>query len=238
MSDERRERFEDLKEAYALGALPEDERLWFEGYLAEHPELQAEVDDLASVANLLALAPPEYEPSPELRRNLLSTIEGAPGAALAERFPLRARLGELFGPGGIVAAAVAVVAVVGLFAWNASQRGENEDLRGELQNRRTHELEGSGAARDVRGEVVEVGDGRAVLVAENLPAVPEGQVYEAWLMRGEDAKPAGLFEPREEGTAAVPLEGSLEGFDSVAVTLEPSGGSPTPTSDVLLTADL
>ena len=43
MSDERhnpgRERFDDLKEAYALGALSEDERQEFEDLLAAHPEL-------------------------------------------------------------------------------------------------------------------------------------------------------------------------------------------------------
>ncbi len=244
MSDERRERFEDLKEAYALGTLPEDERLWCEGYLAEHPELQAEVDELASVANLLALAPPEHEPPPELRRNILSSIEGATDAAPTERSPLRARLrglfapSGLFGPGGLVAVAAVLLAVVGLFAWNASLLGENEDLRVELQNRQAHELVGSGAARDVRGEVIEVGDGQAVLVAENLPAVPEGQIYEAWLMRGEDAEPAGLFEPREEGTTAMPIEGSLEGADAVAVTLEPTGGSFSPTNEPLITADI
>ena len=238
MSDERRDRFEDLKEAYALGALPEDERLWFEGYLAEHPELQAEVDELVSFVDLLALAPQEHEPSPELRRNLLSRLEGARDTSLAERPPLRARLGGLFGPSGFAAAAIAVLAVVGLFAWNASLRGENEDLRGELQNRQTHELEGSGAMQDVRGEVIEVGSGRAVLVAENLPSTPEGQVYEAWLMRGEDPEPAGLFEPLDEGTTATPIEGSLKGADAVSVTLEPSGGSSAPTSDVLLTANL
>jgi anti-sigma factor RsiW len=56
MSDERhnpgRERFEDLKEAYALGALSEEERWEIEDYLGTHPELRAEVDELRSVANL------------------------------------------------------------------------------------------------------------------------------------------------------------------------------------------
>ncbi len=127
---------------------------------------------------------------------------------------------------------------MGLLAWNAALRGENEDLRGELQNRRAYELQGSGTARDVRGEVIDLGHGRAVLVAENLPSAPEDQVYEAWLMRGEDPEPAGLFEPREEGTTAMPLEGSLEGVDAVAVTIEPSGGSSSPTSDPLITANI
>ena len=34
-----RDRFDDLKEAYALGALTEDKRQEFEDLLAAHPEL-------------------------------------------------------------------------------------------------------------------------------------------------------------------------------------------------------
>jgi anti-sigma-K factor RskA len=93
-------------------------------------------------------------------------------------------------------------------------------------------------AQDARGEVVEVGDGQAILMAENLPPVSEDEVYEAWLIRDDIPESAGLFEPSAGGIAATPVEGSLEGADAVAVTVEPSGGSPTPTSDILLTATL
>ena len=245
MSRERhepwRDRFDDLKDAYALGALTEDERREFEGYLEAHPELQAEVEDLSAIANLLALAPQEHEPPRELRRNLLESIGSSTDANLYDYPQPRARLLSLLGAGGLAAtaiAAVAVLAVVGLLVWNASLRGENEDLRGELQTRQTYELHGSGPAQDVQGEVVELGDGRAVLVAENLPTTPEDKVYETWLLRDGVPEPAGLFEPRAGGVAAAPIEGSLEGADAVAVTLEPSGGSSMPTSDPLLTADL
>jgi anti-sigma-K factor RskA len=249
MSDERRDlgrepgrdRFDDLKEAYALGALSEEERQEFEDYLAAHPELRAEVDDLKSVANLLALAPQEYEPPPELRRSLMDRIAASsPGATLADRPPRQGVLRRLFGPGRLVAAAVLALAFVGLFVWNVSLRGENEAMRDELQGQRTiYELQGTGAARDVRGEVVRIGDERAVLVAENLPSAPEGKVYEAWLMRDDIPEPAGLFEPpRDGGAAAAPIEGSLRDADAVAVTVEPSGGSSAPTSEPLLTADM
>ena len=91
----------------------------------------------------------------------------------------------------------------------------------------------------MRGEVVRIGDERAVLVAENLPSAPEGKVYEAWLMRDDIPEPAGLFEPpRDGGVAAAPIEGSLRDADAVAVTVEPSGGSSAPTSEPLLTADI
>ena len=38
MSEMNNERFEDLKDAYVLDALPEEERRSFEEYLAAHPE--------------------------------------------------------------------------------------------------------------------------------------------------------------------------------------------------------
>jgi len=65
--------------------------------------------------------------------------------------------------------------------------------------------------------------------------VSEDEVYEAWLMRDGIPEPGGLFEPSAGGISATPVEGSLEGTDAVAVTVEPSGGSPTPTSDIVLT---
>lgn len=238
MSEAGRERFDDLKYAYALGALSEEERREFESYLEAHPELRAEVEELVSVGDFLALAPQEYEPPPDLRRKLLSRIEGETRASLADRLSYRTRLRQFFGPGGLAAAVVALLIVAGLFVWNFSLREENQDLRGELQTRQTYELQGSGAAQNVRGKVVETGDGQAVLVAQNLPSLPQDKVYEAWIMRNETPEPAGLFEPRDGEVTAAPIEGSIEDADAVAVTAEPEGGSQTPQGDILLTAEL
>ncbi len=234
-----RERFDDLKEAYALGALSDEERQEVEEYLRTHPELRAEVDDLKSIAHLLALAPQEYEPSPELRRDLMSRISSSPDATPAGPSLRQNGLRRLFGPGGLAAAAALALVVLGMFAWNASLQEENQALQGEIQEQRTtYALQGTGAAQGVRGEVVRIGDERAVLVAEDLPSPPEGETYEAWIMREDVPEPAGLFEPNEAGVAAATIEGSLEGADTVAVTLEPSGGSSSPTSDPLLTANI
>ncbi len=51
-------------------------------------------------------------------------------------------------------------------------------------------------------------------------------------------EPAGLFEPHDGGEAAMPIEGSLEDADAVAVTAEQYGGSPMPMSEIMLQADL
>ena len=249
MSDERqnpgrepgRERFDDLKEAYALGALSEEERREVEEYLRMHPELRAEVDDLLAVANLLALAPEEYEPSPKLRRDLMSRISSSPEATPAGPSSRQSGLWRLFGAGGLAAAAALALVVIGMFAWNASLQEENLALQDELQEQRTtttYALRGTGTAQQVRGEVVLVGGERAVLVVDDLPSPPEGQTYEAWILRDDAAEPAGLFEPNDAGRAAAPIEGSIEDADAVAVTVEPAGGSSSPTDDPLITANV
>jgi anti-sigma-K factor RskA len=235
----RRERFDDLKEAYALGALSEEENREIEDYLMTHPELRAEVDDLRSVANLIALSPQEYEPSLKLRHDLMNRISSSADATpAADPSPRQAGLWRLFGPGGLAAAAVLALVTIGMFAWNASLQEENQTLQGELQGQQTYALEGTGAAQEMQGEVVRLGDERAVLLAEDLPPPPEGETYETWILREDIPEPAGLFEPNDAGVAAAPIEGSIEGADAVAVTVEPSGGSSSPTSDPLMSANI
>ena len=235
-----RERFDDLKEAYALGALSEQERREVEDYLRHQPELGAEVDDLESVANLLALAPQEHEPSPKLRRDLLRRISSSSDVTPAlDPSARQTGLGRLFGPGGLAAAAALALVTLGMFAWNASLQEENQTLQGELEGQqKSYALQSTGEAQEVRGEVVRLPDERAVLVAEDLPSPPEGETYQAWIMREDVPEPAGLFEPNDTGAAAAPIEGSIEGADAVAVTVEPSGGSSSPTSDPLMTANV
>ena len=236
--DAQRMRFDELAAAYALGALVGEERLWFEAYLAEHPELNAEVDELGSVAHLLALAPVEQEPPPELRRSVLESV-GAPREVVRGAAPRRSRRSSatrrLLRPVALAAAAAAFAAVIGLLAWNLSLRDQNGDLHGEIAQRRAFEMEGSGLASSAGGEVLLREKGKAVLVADELPPAPEGKVYEAWIIRDGVPEPAGLFEPRNGG-AASSVEGSVEGAQAVAVTLEPEGGSPMPTSDPILVA--
>ena len=115
----------------------------------------------------------------------------------------------------------------------------HQTLQGELQGQQTsYALEGTGAAQEVQGEVVRLGDERAVLVAEDLPSPPEGETYQAWIMREDVPEPAGHFEPNEAGVAATPIEGFIDGADAVAVTLELADGSSSPTSDPLMTANV
>jgi anti-sigma-K factor RskA len=237
------ERFDELKEAYVLGALPEEERRELEEYLARHPERQAEVDELGAFAGLLALTPQEHEPPPELRRSIMSVVESEARSSSARSEPRFAGLREVFSLQNLGLAAAAVL-VIGLFSWNMLLQGEVQDLQGrvaslqESPQSRMVALEGTGdAPQQGHAEVMILDDDRAVLMAEDMPRAPEGRTYQIWVIEGDVPKPGGLFEPRGESVAAV-VEKPLDEGDVIAVTIEPAGGSQQPTTDPLMTAKL
>jgi anti-sigma-K factor RskA len=237
------ERFDELKEAYVLGALPEEERRELEEYLARHPERQAEVDELGAFAGLLALTPQEHEPPPALRRSIMSVVESEARSSSARSEPRFAGLREVFSLQNLGLAAAAVL-VIGLFSWNMLLQGEVQDLQGRVANlqespqSRMVALEGTGdAPQQGHAEVMILDDDRAVLMAEDMPRAPEGRTYQIWVIEGNVPEPGGLFEPRGESVAAV-VEKPLDEGDVIAVTIEPAGGSQQPTTDPLMTAKL
>src|SRR5918998_5395130 len=136
-----RERFDELKDAFVLGALPDAERREFEEYLAAHPERQAEIEELGAVAGLLALSPQEQDPPPELRRSIMAVVE-----AEAERPRARpglARMRELLGV-RTLALGAATLLVFGLLAWNMLLQAQIQDLQSRApQEERLVVLEGS-----------------------------------------------------------------------------------------------
>lgn len=233
-------RFDELKDAYVLGALPERERRELEEYLAAHPERQAEIEELSSVASLLALSPPEQPPPPELRRNIMSVV-----ASEAQRPPTRTWLSgitELFSVKNLALGAAAVL-VIGLFVWNLLLQEQVQDLQGEVaslqdsQESRMVALAGTGAAQQAQVEVMIVEDHKPVLMAEDMPRVPENKTYQIWVIEGDVPQPSGLFEP-DADTVAVVVKKPLGKGDVIAITIEPDGGSKQPTTDPMLTAKL
>ena len=233
------ERFDELKEAYVLGALPEEERLEFERYLMAHPDLRAEVEDLGAVAGLLAFSPQEQEPPPELRHRIMATVEAEAARPRTSRRSWLAGLWEAVGVRDLALAAAAVL-VIGLFSWSMLLQGEVRDLQGRVQDLQSQPqgpqmiaLGSGGTKQGARAVLVTLEGDRAVLVAENMPPVPEGKTYQIWVIKDDTPQPSGLFEPRGDSIAAV-VENPVEGADAVAVTVEPEGGSKKPTTDPIL----
>jgi anti-sigma-K factor RskA len=260
MSEMNNEIFEDLKDAYVLDALPEEERRAFEDYLAAHPERQAEIDELGVVAGLLAFAPPEQEPSPQLRSGIMEIVGSEASPMRARRESALARFWGYLGARGLALGAAALL-VVGLLSWNLLLQGQVGDLQGEVQNSQdqvkdlkgrvqdaqaqrqvkqsqTIELAGSWASQGADAEVAYIGQHQLILVAKNMPSVPDNRTCQIWVIKGDSPpSPSGLFQP-DGNMTATPITNSVEKADTIAITVEPAGGSDQPTTEPVLQAKL
>jgi len=67
---------------------------------------------------------------------------------------------------------------------------------------------------------------KAVIVTANMPDAPEGKVYELWLQQGLTMVKAGLMPAGRANT--VLLQGDAASALAVGITVEPAGGSETP----------
>jgi hypothetical protein len=82
-----------------------------------------------------------------------------------------------------------------------------------------------------QGEVIENG-GRVFLALHSLPPLAPGKVFQAWTVAkgAKGVAPSITFSAGANGTALVELPEPAGNLAAVALTVEPDGGSKTPTS--------
>ena len=209
---------QDLIPAHALDALEADDARVLEEHLETCEECRREFDEMLETTALLAFATDHVEPPASLRAKILD--------AVAEPAPVRARprLRLAFVRGALAGAlAVAAIALVVGIALHGRSSGSSSAS--------VYLLAGK-----VQGAVVRSGSS-SKLVVMNLKAPAPGHTYEAWLI-GADKKPvpAGTF---RAGTSIVyDLKGNSSKTRTVAITVEPAGGSPAPTTPAIASASL
>jgi anti-sigma-K factor RskA len=82
---------------------------------------------------------------------------------------------------------------------------------------------------------IDPGTGRAILFAFGLPILQPDELYELWAIRDGSPQPAGTFRPGPQGRARLEIT-DLKGVDALAVTVEPTPGTESPTGDLVLTS--
>ena len=223
-----------LAGAWGLDALDADEAATVAQHLETCDQPHAELRAAPGAGAVLAAALERIEPSPELRDRVMRSIGDEPVIQRDERRERRSWLPQ-------AVAGLAVAAALVLAVWNVGLRGELEDRDAQLRELAAA-LSAGGPAYSVSGEigggVLVTGDEGPVLVADLEPP-DEGQLYALWLI-GPDEVPVavGTFEPdADEAFAIVPLDQSLEGFVTFAVTRE-EGPVDAPTTDPVLVTSL
>jgi anti-sigma-K factor RskA len=231
-----------LAAPYALDALEGDERRRFERHLkgcdrcAE--EVRALTEDAVRLAWSTAAAPPAA-----LRARVLTAVRTTPQEhatrdlprARPAHQPARApRLRPLFAPLATATAAAALV-VAALFAVQATQARDELNQERAQAREIAHVLAAPDARatgeRDARGRgigvVASASERRAVVTLSGLGTPSGGRVHQLWLMRpNEKPRSLGLF----DGDTPLVADELNTNATSLAVTVEPHGGSEQPTT--------
>jgi anti-sigma-K factor RskA len=77
--------------------------------------------------------------------------------------------------------------------------------------------------------------GSSALIVDGVAELPEGKTYELWYIDAAGtATPAGLFDVTDSDRTLRVLDGQMSAGDTVGVTVEPKGGSSTPTTDPIV----
>lgn len=243
--------WEERAAAYALDALDATERMEFEALLANSSDARRDVAELREVVSLLAYAAPPSAPPASLRARVLADAERVrpiiAGRSVSEERP-RASGALAVLPYLALAASLAGLVVLG------SRYVSERDARSTLAAA-TDSLRQALASRDViinallAPEVESVKltsterppsarmywnrtTGQVVLAAFQLPPAREGRTYQLWgIAKGGAPVSLGTFntlatgEGRHVATTPAGLTIAVG-----AVTEEPAGGSPQPTT--------
>ena len=240
-----------LSGAYAVDAVDDVERAQFEAHVAGCDECRAEVASLRAAAGELALLTVTAPPS-SLRASVLrdiSSVRPLPPEVRSEEAPApepvtlvtpstptsleskraerarRAPVAQWLA--GVAAAAVLATGGLVWHPWSPDT--------GTLRLTATQQVL---QANDAQRFKTKVGDAtativrspglkKAVIVTANMPAPPDGKVYELWLQQGQTMVRAGLMPTGQANT--VLLDGDAASAHAVGITVEPAGGSDTPT---------
>lgn len=238
MTDDRSHDLAASSGSYVLHGLDAEESTAFERLLEHSDALRAEVAELTDTAVELGLSTAPEAPRPELRAALLDAIAqtpqlpAAPPQSVAPVTDIRtagtgAGRRRLLRPIAIAVSAAAAAAIVGGVVVGVvlptTPAGRIAAVQSASDSRTQSMPVAGGGTIEVSWSAKE---GAAVATSRGLPALSGGRVYEFWYLTGDGAHPAGT----SDGTGTTVLDGRMVDGSAIAVTIEPHGGSTTPSS--------
>jgi anti-sigma-K factor RskA len=218
-----------LYELYVLGQLEEPECGEIEEALRRNdPAAQARLRKALETNAILGTLPDPVAPSKALRRRVLSIAEPAPSRM----------------PWNLAWAALSACLVAGLVYTGVQRQGLEGELRTRdatlafLRSSETRLLKtGTVTEPQPVAKVFVNGSQGVLLVASNLAPLAAGRTYEMWVVpKAGGPRPMGLFKPAADGSAIHLRAGAVDLNDAAAIALsvEPDGGSPAPTTTPFL----
>ena len=237
----------DLADAYALDALDDAGRKRFERHLRGCPACTEEVRRLAEITTAMAMAV-ALEPPPALRDRVMAAVlvtrQLPPEVAEPRRLvslPRSSWVPRL--ATGIAVAGVAAAVALGVIQVNVQHRlntaqAENQAIANVLSASDAQIKSASTTVGGTATVVLSYSEQKIVFTGSALPALPNSKVYELWLISSAAARPVGLLPEANAGKTGPVLASGLQAGDKVAMTVEPAGGTSSPTTTPILVMTL
>jgi anti-sigma-K factor RskA len=258
------QRIEELLPFYTLDALTDEERDLVEAYLKEHPEARVQLDEMQSAASALPYAATPVEPSQRLKDALMARVAVDQRTKVQVQkqtsSPKERRWANLFPAFSFAAAVIAVVWVVILNSQLSQLRHDVSALNDALAAQSnslaqinaklpqvtassvvTISLKGTDKQPQAEGQLIaDPQKESAVLVIAGLAKLEAGKTYQVWLIKGKTPVSAGLLSVDAQGQAVLILNShtAIGAFDELGISIEPDGGSPQPTGDIVVLSHL
>lgn len=160
-------------------------------------------------------------------------------------------------PGGVSLQALAIAGIAllaGMIVWNlilrndvsaleerlASVESENATIRASANATVYQLMPTSDAPQNANGQAWFSIQGSGVLSVANLPQPEDGMAYQLWYITDSPTNPVpgGTFTVSGTGQGFMLIPADVDGVTSIALSIEPDGGSASPTGDILLTSDV
>jgi anti-sigma-K factor RskA len=210
---------------FVLGTLEPEKAKELELLVQSDPTLATQVTSWQKGLALLGTTVPQSSPSADLEYKILSSIQSLKPVSVVVLKPVPSNIIPML----IRALSFAAVATAVLFGWRSNQLGQEvAQLKLELLKQTAVVSEGS-LIKLASNTNISIGQAMLtksgqLMVALKLPAPESGKTYQAWvILKGETA-------PRPLKTLSTDLSISIPASAvAIAISLEPMGGSLTPT---------
>jgi anti-sigma-K factor RskA len=232
-----------LAGAYALDALDDEERAAFETHLATCEECAEEVRGMQAAAFELSRTT-EVTPPPQLRADILASINQIrPLAPLTDNVIALRRARNSRSAWQLMAAACALIAILAA-GWGVSQHrsGRTSSAQSSIQQvLQAPDLKANTTAFEQGSATVVYSNSehKFVLIGHGIPALASNKTYQLWLLPPNgSAVSVSTFVPDSSGNVSLPASADLSRIPKMGISVEPSGGSKTPTAGTVQTMNV
>jgi anti-sigma-K factor RskA len=219
----------ELLPGYSLGCLDAVEADRVRVHCASCAPCRSELALLDEVTGSLALALPPAAPPRILEDRIMSRL--MTGGVLSRPRPARSLPAFLRSPAWGIAAMLLVLV---LAAGNVAQwvRGAAGPKGPGAPGLDTVILVGVNTGQGAYGTIVlDSKDNGGVLAMRGLPRLDVSHQYQLWLVKGQERRSGGVFTVDEDGygNLLLTIPKDFKGFTAIGISVEPAGGSPSPT---------